>query len=266
MVLSGAADDTATTAGGGQYAFAELEAGDYRLAISGFDTAELQLRPRPRRPPLRWRGGESLVVNFDGHHQPVRQHRRLPVHRRKPEERPLRVRPRRTCWRTQGFPLHAAGSGRDRHPARHAPTPTGRYALHRARGRRLPRGARPDSRRPIDALGAEGYAYGGAPTGMAVTVSGGRSGRGPPAGRHHAPDDHREGGAGGGGPDRPRGRGGREIGLYPTSADADAETGALASAVTDSTGTASFTFPRTARERPDRVHPRRGPCRTRTSP
>ncbi len=252
VVLSGAADDTATTADAGRYAFAELTAGDYRVAISGFDTAAYNFASTAS-PTIALERGESLIVNFEGSSsQSATIAGYLYV-----DENPKNDRFEsgdEDLLPHQGFPVVLQGPGlADTRPG--TTDATGRYAFTGlgAGSYRVVPDLTPAA---VAALDAEGYAYGGAPTGVAVTVAGGGSAEA------HLPVDitHQtitvRAVLGAGDRTGPAVEG-VEVDLYATGADADAGTGPLASAVTDSTGTASFTFPRAAES--DRiVHTRVG--------
>ncbi len=239
VVLSGAEDDTTATAGGGQYAFAELAAGDYRVAISGFDTASYNF-VSTASPAITLAAGDSEVVDFLGTStQSASIAGYLYI-----DENPRNDRfesGHEDLLAHAGFPLilqgpgaadtRAGGTDADGHYVFTGLT-AGTYRVV------------PDlTPAAVDALGAEGYAYGGAPTGVAVTVAGG-------AGAEvHLPVDitHQtitvKAVLGLGARTGPAVEG-VEIDLYSTSADADAETDPLGSAITDSVGTASFTFAR----------------------
>ena len=246
VVLSGAADDTTATAGGGQYAFAELTAGDYQLAISGFDTASYNFISTAS-PTIALARGESQVVDFEGSSsQSATITGFLYI-----DENPKNDRfesGHEDLLAYAGFPVLLQGPGATE--SRSGVTDaTGLYTFTglRAGSYRLVPNLTPAA---IEALGAEGYAYGGRPTGVAVTIGGGTSTLAnlPVDITHQTITVKAVLGVG----DRigPVVEG-VEVDLYATSADADAEADALASAVTDSSGTASFTFART--EESDRI-------------
>ena len=246
VVLSGAADDTAATAGGGQYAFAELTAGDYQLAISGFDTASYNFISTAS-PTIKLARGESQVIDFEGSSsQSATIAGYLYV-----DENPKNDQfesGHEDLLAYAGFPVVLQGPG----------ATESRSGVTDASGLFTFTGLKAGSYRvvpnltpaAIDALGAEGYAYGGRATGVSVTIAGGGSTLAnlPVDITHQTITVKAVLGVG----DRigPVVEG-VEVDLYATSADADAETDALASAVTDSSGTASFTFART--EETDRL-------------
>ncbi len=246
VVLSGAADDTAATAGGGQYAFAELAAGDYQLAISGFDTASYSFASTAS-PTITLARGESQVVDFEGSSSESATIAGFLYIDENPKNDRFESG-NEDLLAFGGFPVLLQGPGvADSRPG--VTDAEGRYTFTglKAGGYRVVPNLTPAA---IDALDAEGYAYGGAPTGVSVTIAGGSSTQ-----ANLPLDITRQtitvkavlGVGGWTGPVVE----GVEVGLYATSADADAETGALASAVTDSSGTASFTFART--EESDRL-------------
>ena len=67
VVLSGVFHTVTTTDGDGGYAFGSLRAGDYSVAISGFDTAEIRFPYTDTT--LAVIEGESSIVSFDGAHR-----------------------------------------------------------------------------------------------------------------------------------------------------------------------------------------------------
>ena len=239
VVLSGAADDTTATAGGGEYAFAELTAGDYQLAISGFDTASYNFISTAS-PTITLARGESQVIDFEGSSsQSATIAGYLYV-----DENPKNDQfesGHEDLLAYAGFPVVLQGPG----------ATESRSGVTDASGLFTFTGLKAGSYRvvpnltpaAIDALGAEGYAYGGRATGVSVTIAGGGSTLAnlPVDITHQTITVKAVLGVG----DRigPVVEG-VEVDLYATSADADAETDALASAVTDSSGTASFTFAR----------------------
>ena len=67
VVLSGVFHTVTTTDGDGGYAFGSLRAGDYSVAISGFDTAEIRFPYTDTT--LAVIEGELSIVSFDGAHR-----------------------------------------------------------------------------------------------------------------------------------------------------------------------------------------------------
>lgn len=239
VILSGAASDTTTTADGGRYRFAGLRPGVYKVEITGYDAATYRF-DNTESLTFTLERGESTAVDFDG----AATLAASIVGYLYIDENPKNDRfdpGREDLLRYQGFPLVLQGPGTT--DSRSAVTDSvGGYtfgALKAGTYRVVP-DLTPAA---VEALAELGYAYGGPPMGAPVVVSGGA------ATELYLPIDitHQtitvravlalgdrvgpvvEGVA---------------VDLYGTSADADAETDPLASAVTDSTGTASFTFPR----------------------
>ena len=66
VTMSGDADATAMTAGGGQYAFTGLAEGDYAVAIAGWDEAAYSFEMTEADVPVG--DGAAVVQNFDGMH------------------------------------------------------------------------------------------------------------------------------------------------------------------------------------------------------
>ena len=69
VTLSGDADKTMMTADGGQYAFTGLAAGDYNVAISGWDEVKYDFSDTPTSVDQNVMQDSAEVVNFVGKHQ-----------------------------------------------------------------------------------------------------------------------------------------------------------------------------------------------------
>lgn len=239
VVLSGTARDTTTTANGGRYLFGELGEGDYVVTISGYDT-DAYTFDRPASPTITVARGEAKVADFEGAHTLAASISGYLYVDENPKNDSY-DEGQEDLLAYEDFPLVLQGPGTT--DSRSAVTDSaGRYifgALKKGTYRVVP-DLTPAA---VAALDGEGYAYGGPPTGTSVVLSGAS------AGEIHIPVDITrqtmtvKAVLGLGDEVGPVVEG-VEVDLYATLADADVETDPLASAVTDSTGTAAFTFPR----------------------
>lgn len=239
VVLSGTARDTTTTANGGRYLFGELGEGDYVVTISGYDT-DAYTFDRPASPTITVARGEAKVADFEGAHTLAASISGYLYVDENPKNDSY-DEGQEDLLAYEDFPLVLQGPGTT--DSRSAVTDSaGRYifgALKKGTYRVVP-DLTPAA---VAALDGEGYAYGGPPTGTPVVLSGAS------AGEIHIPVDITrqtmtvKAVLGLGDKVGPVVEG-VEVDLYATLADADVETDPLASAVTDSTGTAAFTFPR----------------------
>ncbi len=240
VVLSGAADDTTTTADDGRYRFADLGPGTYRVAITGYDASTYSFDTQ-QSLAFTLERGESTDIDFAGTasrtasivgYLYVDENPRNDVYDAGSED----------LLPHAGFPVVLQGPGTT--DVRGELTDAdGRYAFLQLAGgtyRVVPE-LTPDA---VDSLGALGYAYGGPSLGMSVELAGGTTAEVylPADITHQTVAVTAVLGVG----DR---RGplveGVQVDLYGTLADADAQRDPLGTAATDSAGTASITFPRT---------------------
>ena len=168
VILSGAASDTTTTADGGQYRFADLRPGAYKVGITGYDAATYRF-DSPESLTLTLERGESAAFDFDGASTlaaSIVGHLYI-------DENPKNDRfdpGREDLLRYQGFPLVLQGPGTT--DSRSAVTDSvGRYSFGalKAGTYRVVPDLTPAA---VEALGALGYAYGGPPMGASIVVSG----------------------------------------------------------------------------------------------
>lgn len=240
VVLSGAADDTTTTADDGHYRFADLGPGTYRVAITGYDAGTYSFDTQ-QSLAFTLERSESTVIDFAG----TASRTASIVGYLYVDENPKNDAfdaGSEDLLPHAGFPVILQGPGTTDVRAELTDA-DGRYAFLQLKGgtyRVVPE-LTPDA---VDSLGALGYAYGGPPLGTSVELAGGTTAE------VYLPTDITHQtiavtavlGLG----DR---RGplveGVQVDLYGTFADADAERDLIGTAATDSAGTASITFPRT---------------------
>ena len=240
VILSGAAHDTTATDDEGRYRFADLGAGTYRVAIAGYDAGTYAF-DSPQSLAFTLARSESTVIDFAG----TASRTASIVGYLYVDENPKNDAfdpGREDLLPHAGFPVVLQGPGTSDVRAELTDA-DGRYEFLALKGGtyRVVPDLTPDA---VDSLGARGYAYGGPPMGESVELTGGTRAE------VHLPADitHQTiavtavlGLDGRRGPLVE----GVQVDLYGTLADADAERDPLATAATDSAGTASITFPRT---------------------
>lgn len=239
VILSGAADDTTATADGGRYQFTGLGEGDYRVAITGYDTDAYRF-DSPSSSVITLDRNASSLVDFAGTATLAASIAGFLY----VDENPKNDRydaDQEDLLPYEGFPMLLLGPS-IADSTRAATDADGRYAfggLKAGTYQVLPR----LSPAGVDSLLAEGYGYGGGTGGTVVELAGSDTLE------IHIPVDitHQTITV-----KAILGRGdeigpvveGVEVDLYATREDADTEANALASASTDSAGAASLTFAR----------------------